>query len=122
MAKKKSAEPESPNLTAFKALLDGTEGVELKGAKSKYSSVNGNMFCFITQEGKLALRLSKEDQEKFLSEHRDSLCIQYGAVMRGYVEVPESIMQNKRRLRALFQKCCENAFALPPKATTRKKK
>lgn len=106
----------------YYALIAKAPGVEVKGAKNKYTSVNGNMFSFLTQEGKIAFRLSDDDRDAFLKKHPDSVCIQYNTVMKHYVEVPDSIVNNKAQLKRLFAKCCKHSFALKPKPTVRKKK
>lgn len=103
-------------------LIENTPDVEVKGAKNKYTSVNGNMFSFLTKEGKIALRLADEDRAAFLKKYPNSVCVQHDTVMKHYVEVPDSILKSKSRLTKLFAQCCEHSFALKPKPTTRKKK
>lgn len=114
-------------VTLFQWLVKPVEGVELKGAKSTYISCNGNMFGFIIKdedekaEAGLALRLSKSDRNAFLEKHPDCVVVQYDTVMKDYVRIPTEMLENKRKLRTFFKKVCENAFALKPKPTTKKK-
>ena len=53
-----------------------------------YTSRNGHMFSLLTKEGKLALRLPDEDREAFVIKYGTEPVVQYGAVMKEYVEIP----------------------------------
>ena len=119
MAKKKTAKQDS--LSIYQSLVDNA-GLDLKGAKSRYTSMNGNMFSFLDGEGRLALRLGRDDREEFLATHKDSVCVQHGHVMKEYVLVPEAILHNRRELEKLFGKCRTYASSLKPKPTSRKSK
>ncbi len=120
MGRKKPTES-SKTLKAFELLVAPIEDLEIKGAKSSYCAVNGNMICFLTSDDQLALRLAKADREKFLAQHEDCVCIQHGTVMKDYVVVPDSILNNKRKLKVLFVKCLDNGYSLKPKPTSKKK-
>lgn len=109
-------------LTVYQSLIDATPDLEMKGAKSKYTSMNGNMFSFITTENQLAVRLSADDRTAFLAKHPSSVCHQYGALMKDYVLVPSEMLSNKRQVSALFKKCVENAKTLKAKPTNPRKK
>ena len=106
-------------LSKFEWLVCQFDGIQIKGAKSKYTSMNGNMFSFIADDT-IAVRLSKHDREKFLAKHPDSICIQYNTVMKDYVLVPKSIFTNNQKLKQLYSTSVENAQTLKPKPTTRK--
>ena len=93
----------------------------MKGAKSRYTSLNGHMFSFLTPEGRLALRFSKEDQEAFIKKHKGKLCIQYGAVMRGYAEVPDAMFKKTALMKKFFAQSVDYIKSLEPKPTTKKK-
>jgi len=93
-----------------------------KGKTTPYTSMNGNMYSFVSKEGEIALRFGKEDLEKFVKEYNTKDCIQYGAVMRGYAEIPESVYSNKTELERYFRLSFENATTLKPKPTKRPKK
>ncbi len=118
----KDSKQSSETLNIFQALVDQVQDIEIKGAKSSYCAANGNMFCFLASGDRLALRLPKDEREKFLSQHADCVCIEHATVMKDYVLVPDSILHNNRKLRPLFKKCCEHAFSLKPKPTTKKKR
>lgn len=95
--------------------------IERKGAKMPYTSMNGNMFSFITQEGRLAIRLGKDDYDALL-ESGGEICEQHGRVMKEYVAVPDSMVGNGPQLKKWFEKSVEHAKSLKPKPTKRKAK
>lgn len=63
-------------------------GEVVKGAKNPYTSRNGHMFSLLDVDGTMAIRLSDELADEFLSRYHSGPVIQYGSVMRGYVSVP----------------------------------
>ncbi len=96
------------------------EGLKVKGKKTAYLAMNGNMFAFVDDKGALCLRFSKGDKAAFNEKHKTSDVIQYNAVMRGYVRVPDQIVQDRAALEALFAACVDHARTLKAKPTTRK--
>src|SRR5580692_11363260 len=58
--------------------------IERKGDANPYTSLNGNMFTLLHQ-GKLAIRLSEDEREKFLKKYKTNLFEAYGTVMKEYV-------------------------------------
>lgn len=92
----------------------------VKGAKNPYTSLNGHMFSFLDSEGGMALRMSDEMREEFLSRYDSGPVIQYGSVMRGYLSVPERLLENTDELRGWFDRSHEWIATLPPKPTKKK--
>lgn len=43
-------------LDPFRAVTEANEGLRVKGKKTPYTAINGNMFAFISNEGALCLR------------------------------------------------------------------
>jgi hypothetical protein len=84
-----------------------------------YTSVNGNMFSLLTPDGTLALRLPEADREAFLKRYDTVLCVQYGAVMKEYVQVPASLLRNTRALAKYLDLSYRYACSLKPKPTTK---
>lgn len=105
----------------YEDMVAAYSGIEVKGKASRYTSMNGNMFSFVTQEGAIALRLGDDERKSFMKKHKTGPVIQYGATMRGYVEVPASMLKKKQELGRYFAACVAHARTLAPKATTRKK-
>ena len=80
-----------------------TAGEAVKGAKNPYTSRNGHMFSFLDADGSMALRLSEELTDEFLSSYESGPVIQYGSVMRGYVSIPDDLLSDTRRTRLVVR-------------------
>ena len=104
-------------LELYTKLIQTLPGVELKGATMPYTSQNGHMFSFLNKEGKLGLRLSAIDRETFIHEHKASLCLAHGTILKEYIEVPDSILKDTNTLIVYFQKSFDYVNALKPKVT-----
>ena len=120
MGKAKSSVSEK-TLKHYEKIVATIPDLPRKGAKNPYTSVNGHMFSFLTQEGTLALRLEKEQRDAFLKKHNTKLCEQYGTVMKEYVEVPDSVFNKTAQIKNYFAASYEYVSSLKPKPTTRKK-
>jgi len=59
MAKRAAGMP-ADRLELYERLVATQPSVERKGATMPYTSLNGHMFSFLTETGKLALRLPAE--------------------------------------------------------------
>jgi len=92
-------------------------GEVVKGTKNPYTSRNGHMFSFLDVEGAMALRLSDEQADEFLSRYDSGPVIQYGSVMRGYVSVPDDLLSDTGELGSWFEKAYVWIGTLEPKAT-----
>ena len=111
--------PTSPDvLDLYDQVIATQPDVRRKGAKMPYTSVNGHMFSFITQEGHLALRLPARERDAFLVRYGTRLCEQYGKVMKEYVEVPASLLRNVDELAQHFRTSYAYVSSLKPKPTT----
>lgn len=109
-------------LTAYEALVADVGDLQLKGKASRYTSMNGNMFSFLSPEGDLAFRLPKAEREESLQAHPDAVVVQYDTVMKDYVGVPDGLLEDEAELRALFERTVANARTLKAKPTKRPKK
>ena len=112
--------PKAPaaSVALYDALLATNPDIERKGATMPYTSVNGNMFSLLTADGTLALRLPAGEREAFLKRYNSTLTVQYGAVMREYVQVPDALLRNPRTLAKYLDASYRDARSLKPKATT----
>ncbi len=91
--------------------------VLVKGAKNPYTSRNGNMFSFLDAGGSMALRLSDELRDEFLSRYDSGPVTQYGSVMRGYVAVPDDLLHSTDELAGWLDRSHDWIGTLPPKPT-----
>jgi hypothetical protein len=114
------APPEKVRL--YEALIATLPGVERKGAKLPYTSLNGNMFSILSARGVMGLRLAKGDREAFLTDHGAALYADYGTVMPEYVAVPDELLADTERMAPYVAASLAYAQTLRPKPTTKKKK
>src|SRR5258707_3640013 len=122
----KSAKPTSAGyagkLALYERLVATNPEVERKGDTMPYTSLNGHMFTLLTKEGTLILRLSEGDQDAFIKKYASRNPVQYGAVMREYVEVPDALLAKTRELKKYFDMSHAYVASLKPKPTAKKKK
>src|SRR6266849_5906986 len=81
------------SLALYEKLVATNPKGERKGATMPYTSLNGHMFSLLTREGWLAIRLPSDVREAFLKKYKTKLCVQYGTVMKEYVEVPDALLR-----------------------------
>lgn len=106
----------------YKRAVAKLEGIEIKGAKSSYTALNGNMFSFIDDRAQLCLRFSESRKRELNAAQGSTDVIQYGAVMRGYVALPDKVVVDTDALNSLFDESLEFAKGLKPKPTKKKQK
>ena len=111
----------SKALALYQKLIATQRGVELKGDRLPYTSVNGHMTSVLDEGGTLALHLSPADNEAFRKKYRTDHPVSYGAVRRDYVVVPDALLSKTAELARHFAASFAYVASLPPKATTRKK-
>lgn len=104
------------SLERYAAVVTGAGG-SVKGAKNPYTSRNGHMFSFLDRSGIMALRLSQDMADEFLSIYESGPVTQYGSVMRGYVSIPDDLLSNAAELGAWFEKSFDWIGTLDPKPT-----
>jgi hypothetical protein len=106
-------------ITAYERLIAVEPGIERKGARMPYTSINGNMYSFLDETGALALRLSPSDRAAFMERFGATLHEAHGIVMKEYVSVPASMLDDPELLEPWFLASHAYALTLKPKATTR---
>jgi hypothetical protein len=80
------------------------------------------MSSYMSKEGKLALRLPREEMEAFLEKYKARLCQAYGIVQKEYVEVPDELLAKTSELKKHFDVSVEYVSSLKAKPTKRKAK
>lgn len=105
----------------YDALIDSHLSIERKGKNNPYTSLNGNMYSIVTKEG-FGLRLAKDEREEFMRKYDSRLFESYGAVMKEYVLVPDSLLQNTKELLVYLERSLAYAKTLKSKPTNKKKK
>lgn len=105
-------------LALYTAGVDQSESdVSVKGAKNPYTSRNGHMFSFLDASGSMALRLSDELRDEFLSRYDSGPVTQYGSVMQGYVAVPDGLLHSTDEIARWLDRSHDWIGTLPPKPT-----
>ncbi len=110
----------SDKVELYEKAIATIPGLERKGDANPYTSLNGNMFTLLHQAKTLAIRLPENDREKFLKKYNTTLFEAYGAVMKEYVTVPDSLLKNTKELGKHLHVSFEYAKTLKPKATKKK--
>ena len=59
-------------------------------------------------------------RETFLKKYRTKLCVQYGTVMKEYVQVPDALLKKTKELQKYFDQSYAYIGSLKPKPTTKK--
>ncbi len=103
------------NLELYEKLVATNPKVERKGKTMPYTSHNGHMFSLLTKTGKLALRLPDEDRAVFVKKYGTEPVVQYGAVMKEYVEIPQELLRDTDELRKYFDLSYQYIGTLKPK-------
>ena len=104
----------------YDKLIKTMPKLERKGAANPYTSLNGNMFTLLHQSRTLAIRLPEQVRDKFLKKYKTTLFEAYGAVMKEYVTVPDSLLQKTAELKKYLLLSYEHAKTLKPKPTKKK--
>ncbi len=89
--------------------------IERKGKTMPYTSDNGHMFSQLNKDGEIGIRLSKEDGAEFQHQYNTGPFKSYGAVMKGYVLIPEELLSDKDALSEILKKGHEYVLSLPSK-------
>ncbi len=108
-------------LAIYLRAIEKAEGIEVKGAANKYTSLNGHMFSFLTKESAIAVRFDEETRAAKAKKFGTEPVVQHGATMKGYVEVPLATARRTASLVKLLEESAAYIATLPPKATKRKK-
>ena len=106
-------------LDLYIKLIENNPKVELKGATMPHTSLNGNMFSFLSEAG-LGMRLPKEAREEFLERYKTTLYKTFGTVMKEYVTVPDQLLKDTKELKKYFEMSYDYVKGKKPKPTKKK--
>src|SRR5580704_9357819 len=109
MSKAKPSHIPPEKLALYETLVATNPEIERKGATVPYTSLNGNMFSYLHASGAVALRLPKEEREKFLTKYKTKLFEAYGIIQKEYVTVPDSLLAKTGELKRYFEMSYEYA-------------
>lgn len=102
-------------LKIYDELVAKCPHIERKGKTMPYTSANGYMFSLLNKSGELGIRFSKDVQQKYLEEFNTTLFTSYNSVMRGYVLIPDSMLENLDKVAEYLNESYDYVMSLPPK-------
>jgi len=99
----------------YTAWIAACPGMELKGKANPYTSANGHMFSQINKDDELGIRFSTETQKQYFETYQTGPFKSYGAVMRGYILIPETLLYEDAIMIRLLQEAESFVKSLEPK-------
>jgi len=102
-------------LEIFDAIVAKCSQFERKGKNMIYTSANGHMFGLLNKAGEIGFRYSKEIQEKYIKEFNSDYYKSYGATMKGYVLIPETMLSDLDKLAEYLNESYAYVMSLDPK-------
>ena len=86
-----------------------------KGKTVPYTSANGHMFSLLNKDGQLGFRYSKSVQEKYIQEFDTTILKSHGAVMKGYVLIPDHMFEDLDKLAVYLNESYDYVMTLEAK-------
>lgn len=80
------------NLELYEKLISLTPEIVRKGKNLPYTSANGHMFSQMNKAGEIGIRLPKDKRNEFLKMYETAPFRSYGAIMKEYVLIPDSLL------------------------------
>jgi len=102
-------------LKIYDALVAQCPRFERKGKTMPYTSANGYMFSLFNKANEIGIRFSKDVQKRYMEEFNTTLYSSYGAVMQGYILIPEAMWKDEGTLVKLLNESYDYVMSLPPK-------
>ncbi|WP_235835802.1 TfoX/Sxy family protein [Cognatitamlana onchidii] len=102
-------------LKVFDALVDKCPRFDRKGKSMIYTSANGYMFALLNKDGEIGIRFPKAVQEKYIKEFQSSIYKSYGAVMKGYVLIPDHMLEDLDTVAKYLNESYDYVMSLEPK-------
>jgi hypothetical protein len=103
------------NLQIYDKLVERCERFERKGKTVPYTSANGHMFSLLNKEGQLGFRFSKDVQKKYIEQFQTTFLMSHGAVMQGYVLIPDKMLNDLDDLANYLNESYDYVMSLDPK-------
>jgi hypothetical protein len=102
-------------LARYDQLVTKCPRFDRKGKTMPYTSANGHMFSLLNKDGELGIRFSKQVQEKYIEELGTTIFKSHGAVMRGYVLIPDHMLEDLDKLAEYLNESYDYVMTLEPK-------
>ena len=102
-------------LSIYDDLIEKCPRFKRKGKTMPYTSANGYMFSLLNKAGEIGIRFSKEIQDKYIREFNTTIYKSYGAVMRGYILIPDEMLEDLDSVAVLLNESYDYIMSLEPK-------
>ena len=102
-------------LALYDKLVEKCPRFERKGKTMPYTSANGYMFSLLNKAGEFGIRFSKEVQAQYMEKYQTTIFKSYGAVMKGYILIPEELLENTEEVITLLNESYDYVMTLEPK-------
>src|SRR3954468_23133032 len=107
-------------LALYEKLIATRPDMDRKGANIPYTSANGYMYTYLSEDGAMRIRLPKDELEAFKKKYKAEHPLTYGIVQKDFVEVPDELLKKTKELKKYLDMSYEHAMSLKPKATKKK--
>jgi len=102
-------------LKLYDELIAKCPRFERKDKTMPYTSANGYMFSLLNKAGEIGIRFSKKIQEKYMQKFNTTYFKSYGATMKGYILIPDEMLQESDMLAKLLNESYDYVKSLEPK-------
>ena len=102
-------------LKIYDALVAQCPRFKRLGKTMPYTSSNGYMFSLFNKDNEIGIRFSKDTQESYFKKFNTTLYHSYGAVMRGYILIPEHMWTDVKTIIKLLNESYDYVMTLKPK-------
>jgi hypothetical protein len=102
-------------LEIYDKLVEKCPRFDRKGKTVPYTSANGHMFSLLNKDGQLGIRFSNQVQEMYIKKFNTTLFKSYGAVMKGYVLIPDNMLKDLDKLSEYLNESYDYVMTLEPK-------
>lgn len=120
MPSKKESNTAADRVGLYEKLVATIPELKRKGDANPYTAHNGNMFTLLLNKETLALRLPEKGRADFIKKYKSRLMEAYGAVMKEYVVVPDTLLKKTNELKGYLEMSYEYIKTLKPKPTKKK--
>ncbi len=102
-------------LKIYDDLVAKCDRFDRKGKTVPHTAANGYMFSLLNKAGEIGIRFSKEAQTKYIEEFDSSIYKSYNAIMRGYVLIPDKMLEDLDNVARYLNEGYDYVMSLDPK-------
>ena len=102
-------------LVIYDKLIAEHPTIKRKGKTMPYTSANGYMYSFLNKAGEIGVRLPKASCLEFMDTYKTTIFKSHGAVMKDYVLVPDSVLNDSKLFLSYLDKSYNHVMSLKPK-------